>query len=352
MGFREKIRRFCPQPPKQFPKLKRHFAPVAIALTVILVAIPFSLLSFNYLAQPSLHPVPVNAPLFQNSTLHSNSNLASTTTQVGANVIINADGSVTGTNIERNGDVYVLTGNISGGIQVQKSYVTIDGAGYTVNGNGQGTGVDLGNGVGQNPSHASVSNVTVTNLKIINCYYAIGNENTYNNTFIGNYIEDCDTGFWITGSANNTLIHNTVKNCTTGISINYGSGTNIIVENNILSSWSVWLSPDPVADRNYWGDYTTRFPNAKEIGNSGVWDTPYSHGDKVIDYHPLVNPVDISSNESSAVISSDQTTNPSPEAPEFSAWIILVIFVAIFACAAVWKTRIPNKTSGLSTSQP
>jgi parallel beta-helix repeat protein len=212
-------------------------------------------------------------------------------------VCINPDGSVTGTSsIQRDGNSYTLTANISGGIQIQKSYVIIDGAGYAVDGNGQSVGIDLGNGVGQDPSRSSICNVTVKNLKIINCYYAIGNENTCNNTFIGNYIDHCDTGFWITGSANNTLIHNTVKNCSTGISINYCSGGNIITENNILSSWSVWLSPDPTVDRNYWSDYTTRFPNAKEIDNSGIWDTPYSHGDKVIDYHPLVKPVDICSN--------------------------------------------------------
>lgn len=50
-------------------------------------------------------------------------------------VHINPDGSVTGTNnIQRNGNLYTLTCTISGGIQVQKSYIVIDGAGYTVQG--------------------------------------------------------------------------------------------------------------------------------------------------------------------------------------------------------------------------
>ena len=53
------------------------------------------------------------------------------------NVYIAADGSVVGANsILRNGNVYTLTANISNGIQVQKSNVIIDGAGYTVEGNG------------------------------------------------------------------------------------------------------------------------------------------------------------------------------------------------------------------------
>src|SRR3990170_8806158 len=64
-------------------------------------------------------------------------------------VYIADDGSVVGTNtIQRNGNIYTLTANISGGIQVQKSNILIDGAGYTVQGNGNGTGIDLTNNVG------------------------------------------------------------------------------------------------------------------------------------------------------------------------------------------------------------
>jgi parallel beta-helix repeat protein len=265
-------------------------------------------------------------------------------------IFINPDGSVTGTSsIQQNGDIYTLTGNISGGISIQKSYVTLDGAGFTINGNGQYIGVDLGNGVGQDPSRPLISNVTVTNLKIINCTNAVGNENTYNNTFIGNYISGCDTGFWITGSANNTLIHNTVENCTTGISINYCSGSSAVIENNILSSWSVWLSPDPTVDRNYWGDYTTLFPNATEIDDTGVWDTPYSRGDKIIDYHPLTTPITISSTPApTATPSQPPTSSPistaseTPAIPEFPTTPIVVLLVATLVALIAFR-RIENK---------
>ena len=347
-----KNRRFCPEPPKQLPtKLKRYYGPIAVVLSVVLFAVPLSLFSFNYLFQPSVqHPPPLfPAPSFVNSTLSPDSNRISTVAQSFGNVTINADGSVSGTGIQRNGNIYTLTGDISGGISVQKSYVVIDGAGYTVNGGGQYVGVDLSNGRGQNPSRNQISNVTVRNLQIINCSYAIGNENTYNNTFIGNYISDSDMGFWITGSANNTLIHNTVKNCTTGISINYGSGGNIITENNVMSSWSVWLSPDPVVDRNYWGDYLTRFPNAKEIDNSGVWDTPYSHVDKVIDYHPLTDPVAVPSNDENKTTPTVAPTQI-PTLPTQSQsspmldhgtpnnynlfWVVLAAFIAAIIIAA------------------
>ncbi|MDT8782752.1 MAG: hypothetical protein IAX22_08955 [Candidatus Bathyarchaeota archaeon] len=48
-------------------------------------------------------------------------------------IIINADGSVTGTNnIQRNGNVYSFTDNISGIILVQRDNAVIDGAGYVL----------------------------------------------------------------------------------------------------------------------------------------------------------------------------------------------------------------------------
>ncbi len=53
-------------------------------------------------------------------------------------IYIRADGSVEGTDkIQQNGDIYTLTGNISVEIQVQKSYIVIDGAGYTLQGDGE-----------------------------------------------------------------------------------------------------------------------------------------------------------------------------------------------------------------------
>lgn len=282
--------------------------------------------------------------------------------QVFATVTINPNGSITGTGIQRNGDVYTLTGNISGGIQVQKSYIKIDGAGYAVNGNGtRSIGVDLGNGVGQDPSRTRINNVTITNLQIINCTNGISSENSINNTFIGNYIKDCEAGFWIIGSSNNTLMYNTVKDCVTGISINY-AGFNIITQNNIINnSLSVWLSTEPFVDGNYWSDYQSKYPYAKEIENSGfynlIWDTPYNYGGSLgnfTDNHPLINPVEVPAspipcNSTSLSPTSiptptnlpTQTSTPSPSVPEFSTWIIpsLLTIIALLAIAVTMKKK-------------
>jgi len=84
-------------------------------------------------------------------------------------------------------------------------------------------------------------------------------------------------------------------------------------------------------DRNYWGDYSNRFPNATEIDNSGVWDTPYSHDGDVIDYHPLVKPVDISSDANPEV--PDEQDSKTPFGEHFpTIWIAATAVVVGLGC--------------------
>ena len=178
------------------------------------------------------------------------------------NVVINADGSVTGTGaINQSGNTYTLTANISGNMQVQRSSIVIDGAGYSLN---QG-GIDLTNGVGQSPTRPTISNVTIENLYIESG--GIGTNGGGNDTFYNDYIPyiqflgDC--------------INNNITICTVAaISFDYG-GNATMTENNISGNILVWLSFGGSADRNYWSDYLTKYPNATEIDNSGIGNQPY-----------------------------------------------------------------------------
>lgn len=214
--------------------------------------------------------------------------------QTNSAIIIKPDGSIEGTNqIQRQGNTYTLADNLSGGIKVQRSNIVIDGAGYAVNGGGEGIGIDLSNECWQDDSRAQIKNVTVKNLKIINFGHAIEYVAAVNCTFIGNYVANCSVGFNIWHTNNHTLMNNTIENCVTGITISFGGSGNVITENNIINS-SVFVmrqSPDNTVDRNYWSDYLTKYPNAKEIGNTGIWDTPYEGHEAFTDNHPLVEPV-------------------------------------------------------------
>ena len=98
-------------------------------------------------------------------------------------VYIRADGSIdpVGAPVQRNGDIYTLTDNITSsgdGIVVERDNIIIDGAGYTVQGSGSGTGIYL----------FGRKNVTVRNTQIQNFNYGIWLSSSSNNTVIGNNI--------------------------------------------------------------------------------------------------------------------------------------------------------------------
>ena len=203
-------------------------------------------------------------------------------------VYIASDGSVVGTNsIQRNGDVYALTGNISGGIQVQKSNIVIDGAGFTVQGNGAGRGLDLSNSVGEDPSRSIISNVTLENLRIVGFGFGVETNGGGNHTFIGNYFADCVEGVDLGASSYNNITYCTFVDST--LSMVYQANYNIVTKNNFLnSSVQVWLSGYETIDGNYWSDY-----NGTDANGDGIGDTPYGHPSAIIDNHPLMNPVSI-----------------------------------------------------------
>ena len=194
------------------------------------------------------------------------------------NIYISSDGSVVGTNnIQHNGDRYVLTGNISGGIAVQKSNIIIDGAGYTLQGSG-GTGIDLTNNVTQVPSSREIWNVTVEKLRIMNFNFSVytngGGNHTFYDDYIGNTTNVVRGGIFFWGTGGSNITYCTISG-TPAIDLDFVSSGNSVTENNLSGSLWLQLGGNETVDRNYWNDYLTKYPNATEIDSSGVGNTPY-----------------------------------------------------------------------------
>ncbi|MCW4008672.1 MAG: right-handed parallel beta-helix repeat-containing protein [Candidatus Bathyarchaeota archaeon] len=227
-------------------------------------------------------------------------------------IIIRADGSIEGTDkIQRTGDVYVFTGNVSGNIKVRKGNIIIDGAGLTLNAD-NGTGIEIASEATRHPSELDVWNVTVRNLRITNFHIGIKCEFGGNHTFYGNYISNDfishngtggftweSLGIALWGSTGNNITHCTIGG-SPAIYMHFAVSNNFVVENNIIFGAHLAISGIETFERNYWRDYLQRYPNASEVDSSGVWDTPHSIADSTgfenrvfQDNHPLVNPVSI-----------------------------------------------------------
>ncbi len=79
----------------------------------------------------------------------------------------------------------------------------------------------------------------------------------------------------IEGPVNNTLYLNTI----------IGNRHNVYLTG--YNPWNFW---DNGEKGNYWSDYEDKYPNAKELDGSGIWDTPYVIDENNQDNYPLVNP--------------------------------------------------------------
>ncbi|MEM3162438.1 MAG: NosD domain-containing protein [Candidatus Bathyarchaeia archaeon] len=116
-----------------------------------------------------------------------------------------------------------------------------------------------------------------------NTFAGINLVNSYENHIIGNtLIENNGWGIRLSGAVNNTFYHNSFIN-------------NKVEEGLQVSNLWYWGRPEPnVWDNgrqgNYWSDYKSRYPNATEINNSGIGNTPYYINEVNIDRYPLIRP--------------------------------------------------------------
>jgi len=308
-------------------------------------------------------------------------------------IYIRSDGSIEPLTapIERDGDIYTLIGDILSdayGIVIERNNMTLDGAGYTIQGAGVWTGIELSGRI----------NVTIRNTEITAFRWGIGLTSSSNNSLVGNnmtvglrgisltessdnnsisgnnitgtpsngiFLKDsayntisrnCITkhrefGIWLGRSSNNTICENKITrshrptmfgadgicavyasnntisgnnitdNAGDGITLLYSSNnsisgnniaenthwsmhigdssSNTICHNNFInntrqilsfaSSVNVWDDGYP-SGGNYWSDYEESYPDAEELDDSGIWDTPYVIDANNQDNYPLMEP--------------------------------------------------------------
>lgn len=149
---------------------------------------------------------------------------------------IEADGSVNPPTapIARDGEVYTFADSICGSVVLLKSDIVVDGAGYTLQGNGRGIGVDVS-------AVSGYLNVTIRNMEIkdfdVGIELASFNEGMLSRNTIANNRDGVRViGFGQFSSFNNTISGNTITNNENGIVMEGYVVGNLIFENTIANN--------------------------------------------------------------------------------------------------------------------
>ena len=120
------------------------------------------------------------------------------------------------------------------------------------------------------------------------------------NTFTCNNVSNSFIGLRVEFSCNNnTITNNTFSNNKNGIHLLNPCKGNCIYHNYFLNNerQAIEFEHEEGGDNNwdnnfpcggnYWSDYREKYPDAEEINDTGIWDTPYE-GDWFIDHYPLM----------------------------------------------------------------
>jgi parallel beta-helix repeat protein len=259
--------------------------------------------------------------------------------QYSGSIAINSDGTFSPSMapIEKNGKIYTLTSSVIGTITVTQNDLILDGNGFTISG-----GLSLN----------SVSNITIRKFIVtggLDTQSSVGVVgillNSVSNSLITNNTiakvwdiqamnAACYTGLIVDGGGSNTIIGNTFFNNYLGMFF-HKTTDNFVFENSITveaNTWNLYSDPGGVffnnasnnsifhnnfyvffgaqsgnlnsvnnwdagypAGGNYWSNYKSKYPIAKEIDDSGIGNKSYVIDSQNKDHYPLMSPFNYNS---------------------------------------------------------
>lgn len=333
-------------------------------------------------------------------------------------IYIRSNGNIEPTTapIQREGNTYRLLDNVyNSPIVLEQNNIIFDGNGYALEGASQSIALNI------TCSNVTVINLVVlnwdagilgayNNVTIQNCnltgngkgiaiyadnYALAGNyiaQNKWgirvqgNNIIVSeNWLIGNSIGIWISssfsqGSYNGNIITSNTFETNGKIAIETDlGGTFAVYHNNFIipanqthivqtaylavpgDETKVVMPPwDNGKEGNYWSNYAIKYPNAVEIGSTGIYDTAYvvNIAPNLTDRYPLTNQIEASnvtlpttspsltplqsstvtpSTTPTQLVTASPTLSPSPSIPEFHIWIIPVLLIASFIVLATWK---------------
>ncbi len=308
-------------------------------------------------------------------------------------IMINPDGSINPPTpqIQHVGNTYTLTTDMKVQVQffLQKSNMIFDGNGHTI-GDGRVGNIVVGPYVSEGVSNVTIQNFylsqTATDgIEVMNSANVViqnntitGGSNIFGQTngvslinctsskILDNTINGPMCGIVLMASKDNIVAGNTINAVTSwtwnhyptaimidiqyleGGSTTSGSINNLIFDNAFLSTGNLTTINDSPSNRwdngsigNFWGDYQSRYPNASEIGSTGVGNTPYFIATNNIDHYPLLSQSNLVLPAPINGPATDSTSSPTPTpaVPEFSWLVILPLLLSVFSVAVILRHR-------------
>lgn len=147
--------------------------------------------------------------------------------KAGGTIYIRADGSIDPPTpcIQRHGEVYTFICDISDSIVVERNDIVVDGAGYTLQGAGEESGIYLFGRI----------HVTIRDIKIKEFRFGIYLYRSSNNTVSGSNITDNYCGIRVFESSNNSISGNNVIGNDYGVRLPHSSN-NRLYRNHIMAN--------------------------------------------------------------------------------------------------------------------
>jgi parallel beta-helix repeat protein len=162
----------------------------------------------------------------------------------GQAIHIRADGNVdpSGAPLTRKGGLYTFASNVASkvdGIIIERNNVTLDGAGYAIQGGGNGTGILL----------SAVANVTVRDARVNGFQYGIWLYWSSSNGIFDDFVTGNYYGIWLFPSSNGNSVdgNNVISNNGVGIYVGPSCARNNVSGNNITAN-----SVDDIYIQNSW----------------------------------------------------------------------------------------------------
>jgi len=203
-------------------------------------------------------------------------------------IYIRADGSIDPPSapILNVGNVtYTFTDNINDSIQIQRDNITLDGAGFSLQGNGTGmaTGIYL-----SYRSNVTIKNMVIDGFNNTGIWLYQSSNNTVSGSLIANNTGD---GIYLEHGFLNNVFGNTITNNEgIGVYVNYGSNTTVS-ENTITNNTSGvrvdhtstdnWISGNTIANNTVDGVQIIRFSDENTVSGNNITDN--RHGILVSD---------------------------------------------------------------------